>query len=106
MHQKSWVHRHLQACNFVFDPGWRSATIDVVHSPARLRGASKTTEPTKVEGQFALACATYDWLTRLQDAVSSPVYVLGQFVRGHDLSQMPIGWVAIGGPAGGIVPGD
>ena len=23
MHQASWVHRHLQACNFVFDPGWR-----------------------------------------------------------------------------------
>ena len=23
MHQTSWVHRHLQACNFVFDPGWR-----------------------------------------------------------------------------------
>ena len=23
MHQPSWVHRHLQACNFVFDPGWR-----------------------------------------------------------------------------------
>ena len=23
MHQETWVHRHLQACNFVFDPGWR-----------------------------------------------------------------------------------
>jgi len=23
MHQTNWVHRHLQACNFVFDPGWR-----------------------------------------------------------------------------------
>ena len=23
MHQPSWVHRHLQACNFVFEPGWR-----------------------------------------------------------------------------------
>ena len=23
MHQATWVHRHLQACNFVFDPGWR-----------------------------------------------------------------------------------
>ena len=20
---RTWVHRHLQACNFVFDPGWR-----------------------------------------------------------------------------------
>ena len=23
MRQETWVHRHLQACNFVFDPGWR-----------------------------------------------------------------------------------
>ena len=23
MHQETWVHRHLQACKFVFDPGWR-----------------------------------------------------------------------------------
>ena len=23
MRQETWVHRHLQAYNFVFDPGWR-----------------------------------------------------------------------------------
>ena len=23
MHQETWVHKHLQACTFVFDPGWR-----------------------------------------------------------------------------------
>ena len=59
MRQETWVHRHLQACTFVFLDG--GGIVDTGAFTSCLRGASKTTEPTESgESIYGLAPAPGD----------------------------------------------
>ena len=77
MHQETWVHRHLQACNFVFLDG--GGSIDSGAFTSCLRGVSKTTEPT-INGESICGVATTStgrWILRpgaqVVRAISRPV---------------------------------